>query len=183
MSSTSPAPHTGTFPKSPSSVNLTAVQEQAENPTPQLLLPPPDAIAGTRGDKFAIVMVGLPARGKTFIARRLSQYLKFFHGALCKVFNVGNYRREKFGPSCSADYFDPANVEASKQRQQCSQAAMNDMKDWIAAHEGTGTVAVFDATNTTKQKRVRWSTLFLLLLELYLLFQDVLCIAHILQLP
>jgi len=34
-------------------------------------------------DRLIVVMCGLPARGKTFIARRMCQYLSFFHGATC----------------------------------------------------------------------------------------------------
>ena len=67
------------------------------NPKPQVRSAPQDAEVGTAGDKLVLVMVGLPARGKTYIARRVARYLQFFHGAPTKVFNVGNYRREISG--------------------------------------------------------------------------------------
>ena len=61
-----------------------------------------------------MVMVGLPARGKTYIANRVVRYLQFFHGAPAKVFNVGNYRRQISGAKCSAGFFDPNNKEAAE---------------------------------------------------------------------
>ena len=75
----------------------------ADNPTPQLVPPPTHAVAGTIGEKHVLVMVGLPARGKTHMAKRLERYLAFFHGARTKVFNVGcessaNPPRPKPGP-------------------------------------------------------------------------------------
>uniref|UniRef100_A0A4W5LSF6 6-phosphofructo-2-kinase/fructose-2,6-biphosphatase 1 n=1 Tax=Hucho hucho TaxID=62062 RepID=A0A4W5LSF6_9TELE len=40
-----------------------------------------------------IVMVGLPARGKTYISKKLTRYLNWI-GVPTKVFNLGQYRRE-----------------------------------------------------------------------------------------
>ncbi|KAI4803102.1 hypothetical protein KUCAC02_006659 [Chaenocephalus aceratus] len=40
-----------------------------------------------------IVMVGLPARGKTYMSKKLTRYLNWI-GLPTKVFNVGEYRRE-----------------------------------------------------------------------------------------
>lgn len=40
-----------------------------------------------------ICMVGLPARGKTYIAKKLARYLTWV-GMKTKVFNVGEYRRQ-----------------------------------------------------------------------------------------
>jgi len=42
------------------------------------------------------MMVGLPARGKSFISRTVCKYLRWL-GYNCKVFNIGNYRREIVG--------------------------------------------------------------------------------------
>ena len=35
----------------------------------------------TPSDKLVLILVGLPARGKTFIARKICRYLEFFHAA------------------------------------------------------------------------------------------------------
>ncbi|KAL6948877.1 hypothetical protein ACO0QE_001352 [Hanseniaspora vineae] len=43
--------------------------------------------------QVCVIMVGLPARGKTFIANKIQTYLRWLM-INCQVFNVGNYRRE-----------------------------------------------------------------------------------------
>ena len=43
-----------------------------------------------------ICMVGLPARGKTYISKKLARYLNWI-GVTTKVFNVGEYRRQTEG--------------------------------------------------------------------------------------
>ena len=40
-----------------------------------------------------ICMVGLPARGKTYISKKLARYLNWI-GVTTRVFNVGDYRRQ-----------------------------------------------------------------------------------------
>lgn len=44
--------------------------------------------------RIAIIMIGLPARGKTNVATKLTRYLTWL-GHNTKVFNVGNYRRKE----------------------------------------------------------------------------------------
>lgn len=56
-------------------------------------------------------MVGLPARGKTYISRKLARYLNWI-GIKTKVFNVGEYRREVHKGFAGKDFFDPNNHEA-----------------------------------------------------------------------
>ena len=41
-----------------------------------------------------VVMVGLPARGKTFVSKKLVRYLNWI-GIRSRVFNVGEYRRKR----------------------------------------------------------------------------------------
>lgn len=62
-----------------------------------------------------LVMVGLPARGKTYISRKLTRYLNWI-GVTTKVFNVGEYRRDAFKQYASKEFFDPNNEEAVKIR-------------------------------------------------------------------
>jgi len=98
-------------------------------------------------------MVGLPARGKTYISRKLCRYLSFFHGAPTRVFNVGDYRRKHAGAKKTAEFFDEQNVEGKTEREACAQMAMDDLKVWLVARQDVGRVAVYDATNTTGERR------------------------------
>lgn len=75
-------------------------------------------------------MVGLPARGKTYIARKLSRYLSWLR-IRTKVFNVGNYRRKQFGAVQPHNFFDSNNQEARGQRTRAAMEALEDMKKWI----------------------------------------------------
>ncbi|XP_078595003.1 6-phosphofructo-2-kinase/fructose-2,6-bisphosphatase 1-like isoform X14 [Branchiostoma floridae x Branchiostoma japonicum] len=96
-----------------------------------------------------IVMVGLPARGKTYMSKKLTRYLNWI-GVKCRVFNVGEYRRSAVKEYKKFDFFDPENKEAMKIRKVFCEQAMEDMIGWL---EGEGDVAVFDATNTTRERR------------------------------
>lgn len=94
-------------------------------------------------------MVGLPARGKTYIARRVARYLNWL-GHPTRVFNVGNYRRKILGASQPADFFAPANAAGRKVLNDLAMQALEDMLDWL--QEG-GEVGIFDATNSTNDRR------------------------------
>ncbi|XP_013887639.1 6-phosphofructo-2-kinase/fructose-2,6-bisphosphatase [Austrofundulus limnaeus] len=97
-----------------------------------------------------IVMVGLPARGKTYISKKLTRYLNWI-GVSTKVFNVGQYRREATQSFNSYKFFKPDNTEAMKIRNACVNAALKDVCDYLTWDQGQ--VAVFDATNTTPDRR------------------------------
>ena len=97
-----------------------------------------------------IVMVGLPARGKTYISKKLSRYLNWI-GITTRVFNLGEYRRKLEGyDKPSHEFFDHSNPEGVKIRRQVCDMALNDMFEWI---DDNGEIAVFDATNTTRERR------------------------------
>ncbi|XP_046859970.1 6-phosphofructo-2-kinase/fructose-2,6-bisphosphatase-like [Xenia sp. Carnegie-2017] len=97
-----------------------------------------------------IVLVGLPARGKTYVAKKLGRYLNWI-GIKTKVFNVGEYRRNAVGADRKHDFFRADNAEAIKIRKKCALNALKDVVQWFLHHEGF--VAIFDATNTTRDRR------------------------------
>ena len=95
-----------------------------------------------------IVMIGLPARGKTYISKKLTRYLNWI-GIRSKVFNLGEYRRTKCDFQ-SHDFFRPDNKEALAIRNQCAKEALADVALWL---NSDGMVAVYDAANTTRGRR------------------------------
>ncbi|XP_008120896.1 6-phosphofructo-2-kinase/fructose-2,6-bisphosphatase 1 isoform X2 [Anolis carolinensis] len=97
-----------------------------------------------------VIMVGLPARGKTYISKHLTRYLNWI-GTPTKVFNVGQYRREAVQSYKNYEFFSPDNEEAMQIRRQCALSALRDVKTYLSLEEGQ--VAVFDATNTTRERR------------------------------
>ena len=72
-----------------------------------------------KADRLVIVLVGLPGRGKSFIARKLQNFLTW-RGSECKVFNVGKYRRLAADGACGADFFDSKNEKAAELRQKAA---------------------------------------------------------------
>ncbi|KAL2238327.1 UNVERIFIED_CONTAM: 6-phosphofructo-2-kinase/fructose-2,6-bisphosphatase [Sesamum indicum] len=109
-----------------------------------------DQMLGPKEDRhLAIVLVGLPARGKTFTAAKLTRYLRWL-GHDTKHFNVGKYRRLKHGVNQSADFFRGDNPEGLEARNEVAALAMEDMISWM--QEG-GQVGIFDATNSTRKRR------------------------------
>ncbi len=83
------------------------------------------------GEKIIIVMVGLPARGKSYIARKLARYLHWA-GLKAKVFNIGMYRRVQVGIECDSSFFDQSNLEALKARENCATSAIVDLVKFLS---------------------------------------------------
>ena len=102
-----------------------------------------------RGRKHVIAMVGLPARGKTFTARKLAGYLAWL-GYPTRVFNVGERRRTQLGPGQSHEFFDPNNKDAVAQRRALASDVLDEALVYL---RGEGRVAIYDATNTTREQR------------------------------
>ena len=102
-----------------------------------------------RGRKYALVMVGLPARGKSYTAHKLCGYLSWL-GYPSRVFNVGERRRALFGAGASHEFFDPDNRDASQQREALGRTTLVEMLGWL--RDG-GRFGIYDATNTTRERR------------------------------
>lgn len=99
--------------------------------------------------KIGLAMVGLPARGKTYIARKIVCYLGWL-GYSVRAFNVGSYRRALLGPHQPHGFFDPDNAEGHAALLKVAVAALDDLERYLG---GEGEVAVFDATNSTRTRR------------------------------
>jgi len=69
-----------------------------------------------------------------------------------QTFNVGQYRRSET-PNPTADFFDTNNKDGEKMRRAAAEAAVADMINWFRTDKGT--IAILDATNSTKTRR-RW---------------------------
>ncbi|EEH35739.2 fructose-2,6-bisphosphatase [Paracoccidioides lutzii Pb01] len=101
--------------------------------------------------KICVVMVGLPARGKSLIAGKALRYLAWV-GIPARIFNVGQYRRQDT-PQPTAAFFDTSNPDGERLRRAAAEAALTDMLRWFADTDGQ--VAILDATNSTKSRR-KW---------------------------
>ncbi|KAJ1470122.1 6-phosphofructo-2-kinase-domain-containing protein, partial [Baffinella frigidus] len=110
-----------------------------------------EPVTCAREQKLLLVMVGLPARGKSFIAHRLTNYLSWT-GLHTRVFNVGAYRRS-VGGNEDAEFFDHGNKFAAEARENLAWVVLDELLTWLC--DGNGDVAIFDATNTTDDRRRR----------------------------
>lgn len=129
---------------------------KVDNPLPHVLpegenATPLEVMGSTASDKLVIIMVGLPATGKTHIAKRICRFLSFFHDIPSQIFNVGDYRRQMCGAEKPADFYDHNNVEGLAARKLACDAALADLCDYMR-QDGVR-VATLDATNSTKERR------------------------------
>lgn len=99
--------------------------------------------------KLVLVMVGLPARGKTHISRRVARYFTWL-GYRTRVFNVGNYRRERLGSQKDHSFFAHGNVEARGARRRVAMECLDDLVTWMRSE---GEIALYDATNSQVERR------------------------------
>lgn len=118
--------------------------------------------------KLVIVMVGLPARGKSYVSKKLCRYLNWLQYEV-KLFNAGDKRRKRAGGALlalptpepdandlgaeehSANFFNFDNVEGKKFREAVAMETLDDLLDYLLG--SSGQVGVFDATNTTVDRR------------------------------
>jgi 6-phosphofructo-2-kinase/fructose-2,6-biphosphatase 2 len=136
---------------------LPHLDSETYNPMPHKLsegdnATPLEVIGSAATDKLVIIMVGLPATGKTHIAKRICRFLSFFHDIPSQIFNVGDYRRQLCGAQLPADFYDPANEAATKARHMACDAAIADMTDYLL-QDGGVRVAALDATNSKHERR------------------------------
>ncbi len=100
--------------------------------------------------KMYVVMVGLPARGKSTLAERICHGLNQ-QGILTQIFNNGALRRELYKKeSATPEFFRPNNQEGKKMRVEIAKINMDKATAWLAEY---GKVAIIDATHGTLEQR------------------------------
>ncbi|WP_028583281.1 bifunctional nucleoside/nucleotide kinase/histidine phosphatase family protein [Desulfogranum mediterraneum] len=107
--------------------------------------------------KLVIVMVGLPARGKSTMGRKLSRTLEL-DGVKTSIFNNGDLRRKMSSENTSSStFFSPDNAEGVAFRERVSSLNLEKARDFL---EQGGAVAILDASNVTRSRREKIRTTF-----------------------
>lgn len=113
--------------------------------------------------KLVVAMVGLPARGKSYLSNKLQKYLRWLEYSV-KVFNVGQLRRAKARQAYlktgqkskhDASFFDNSNASAAKDREGLAEECLENLITWLK--EGGGNVGIHDATNSNIARRKKLS--------------------------
>jgi len=100
--------------------------------------------------KLCIVMVGLPARGKSVIANRLRDNLNK-NGIAARIFNNGDLRRKLFPHNTAyAGFYDPLFTAGVELREKVALINIQRARRFLG---GLGNVAILDATNVSVERR------------------------------
>ena len=97
-------------------------------------------------------MVGLPARGKSYISKAIVHFFTFL-GCPVRLFNAGNKRRTKGLAGATSSFFDASNADAKHQREQLAMETLDDLLEWLEDAPAGCAAGIFDATNTTVARR------------------------------
>ncbi len=100
--------------------------------------------------KLVIAMVGLPARGKSTMARKIAGTLELDEVNV-RIFNNGDVRRRLSQKNTSApEVFSPENPEGLKFRDKCARLNLDLARNFL---KSKGEVAIIDAANVTCERR------------------------------
>ena len=102
-------------------------------------------------DKLYIVLMGLPARGKSTLAVRLKESFRK-DSIATRIFNNGNLRRvyRPLEETSSAEFYSPYNPAFMELRKKFARMNMERAKAYL---RNSGQVAILDATNASRERR------------------------------
>jgi len=103
-----------------------------------------------KNNRLYIVMVGLPARGKSITATKLKENLR--HDSIkTRIFNNGDLRRKMIPHNTSyAEFYDPENKEGVAIREKIALINIDNAQNYLKRN---GNVAILDATNVSLKRR------------------------------
>ncbi|KAG8926063.1 Fructose-2,6-bisphosphatase [Tulasnella sp. 418] len=130
--------------------------------------------------KIVLALVGLPARGKSYLSNKLTRYLTWLEYSV-KVFNVGQLRRKKarlrqeqegVKEDHGAAFFSHSNEAAMKKRDGLAEECLEELITWL---KKGGNVGIHDATNSTRSRRAKIAARVSREPNLVLVFLESLC--------
>ncbi|KAI5118366.1 hypothetical protein M0805_004338 [Coniferiporia weirii] len=130
--------------------------------------------------KIVLAMVGLPARGKSYLSNKLMRYLKWLEYDV-KVFNVGQLRRTRARQKAeqsgikedhTANYFSHGNEQATRSRDALAEDSLEMLIQWL---KDGGNVGIHDATNSTINRRKNISQRVAREYGFYVIFLESVC--------
>lgn len=113
-------------------------------------------------ERLVIAMVGLPARGKSYISKALMRYLNFL-GCPTQLFNAGNMRRKEGMAGTDASFFSASNTSAKVLREAMAMTCLGELLTWLQEITKTGGCAcgIFDAVCAPPTEGSRTETVLL----------------------
>ncbi|KAG5898703.1 hypothetical protein JTB14_030653 [Gonioctena quinquepunctata] len=119
-----------------------------------------------------VAMVGLPGRGKSLLARRLSRYLNYT-GEKTKIYDISDYRRKHMTQYDSHEMFRADNLPAWRIRQQSFREALEDAASWL--QQSNDQVAILDGPNVSRSQRQEIYDLIYTQLGFRVMFIECVC--------
>lgn len=110
--------------------------------------------------KIVLALVGLPARGKSSLAKKLLRYLTWLEYKV-KIFNVGELRRKKtleekesqgIHGTTRPGSFDHTHVETLQSAEKIAEESLENLISWM---KSGGNIGIHDARNTNRARRAR----------------------------
>lgn len=102
--------------------------------------------------KTVVMLVGLPASGKSTVCKQLAETLQQ-NNYKSLIYNAGNIRRMMKLSFSDAEFFNPDNEAATQQREHFATISMENMLEDFRHNRIS--VGFLDATNTTRTRRLR----------------------------
>ncbi|KAJ8981756.1 hypothetical protein NQ317_004936 [Molorchus minor] len=119
-----------------------------------------------------VAMVGLPGRGKSLLAKRLSRYLNY-SGDNTKVYDISDYRRKHMKQYATHEMFKPDNLPAWRIRQQSFREALEEAAGWLQQPDSR--IAILDGPNVSRAQRQEIYDLIYVQLGFRVMFIECVC--------
>jgi len=136
------------------------LKSSTSNPSPTMMPPPAAGMAsGALGDRHVVCFLGLPARGKQFMAERLCRYLTFFHGAQCEIFDLSSdkLRTDAAVGDALAAYLEAEDDTATTQLLRSAEGIDDDSLDRLKKNVDSGRIAILDSSDGFETRDRAWA--------------------------